>query len=169
MMLAVDVSYRQDAAIVAGVLFSDWTAAEPLNDLVIPCMVPENYIPGHFYRRELPCIAALLEHILEKITCILIDGFVHLGRTEAPGLGIYLYEMLEEKVAVIGVAKTPFKDTPEHCALLRGASKKPLYITSAGMNPAQAKFLIKSMHGRYRIPTLLKYADRLSKRAPPGT
>ena len=163
MILAVDVAYHKEAAIVGGVLFRDWNDEKPLKELVISCKVPDNYIPGQLYRRELPCIAALLEHVSEVLDCIIIDGFVYLGKAKNPGLGKHLGDMLEQKVAVIGVAKTTFKDTPKSCEVLRGKSRKPLYVTADGVSEDRAKFLIKSMHGKDRIPTLLKYVDRLCR------
>jgi len=161
MILAVDVAYQNDTALVGGILFRDWSDPKPLEELVIPCKVEDNYIPGMFYRRELPCIASLLQHVSDKPDCIIIDGFVYLGRAKTPGLGKHLYDMLEQKVAVIGVAKTPFKDTPLSCEVLRGSSKKPLYVTAAGIKEKTAKSHVQSMHGHGRIPTLLKYVDRL--------
>jgi deoxyribonuclease V len=163
MILAVDVAYHKEAAIVGGVLFRDWTDEKALKELVISCAVPDNYMPGQFYRRELPCIAALLEQVPEALDCILIDGFVYLGRDKEPGLGKHLRDMLEQKVAVIGVAKTPFRNTPKSCEVLRGKSRKPLYVTADGIKEDRAKFLIKSMHGQDRIPALLKYVDRLCR------
>lgn len=163
MNLAVDVAYTKKAAIVGGVLFHDWTDEKPFKDVVMSCSIPDTYMPGQFYRRELPCIAELLRHVPETLDCILIDGFVYLGRARQPGLGKHLRELLEQKVAVIGVAKTPFKDTPKSCEVLRGKSRNPLYITADGINEDRAKFFIKSMHGKGRIPTLLKHVDRLCK------
>jgi deoxyribonuclease V len=165
MILAVDVAYRKETALVGAVLFRDWADAIPLKEFVLSCKVPDNYRPGLFYRRELPCITALLEKISAKPDCIIVDGFVYLGRAKYPGLGKHLYDLLAQKVAVIGVAKTPYRDTPASCRVLRGSSKKPLYVTAAGIEEASAKSLIKNMHGRNRIPTLLKYVDRLCQAA----
>lgn len=163
MILAVDVAYAKEKAIVGGVLFLDWTDEKPLKEIVISCAVPDSYMPGQFYRRELPCIAALLAQVPETPDCIVIDGFVYLGRDRKPGLGKHLCDLLEQKITVIGVAKTHYQDTPKSCELLRGKSQKPLYITADGIQENRAKFLIKSMHGKSRIPTLLKYVDRLCK------
>lgn len=165
MILAVDVSYKDDAAIVGGVLFHDWVDDKPAKELLISCSVPGNYLPGQFYRRELPCIAALLEHIADPLDAILIDGYVYLGRSREPGLGKHLRDMLDNDVVVIGVAKTPFKDTPKSCELLRGKSRTPLYVTAEGMSLEQAKLLVRNMHGKDRIPTLLKRADRICRQA----
>jgi deoxyribonuclease V len=163
MILAVDVSYRGNTAIVAGVLFRDWTDDKPLKRYLISCMVPEEYMPGQFFRRELPCIGELLTQVDRQLNCIVIDGYVHLGRKKTPGLGKHLFDMLEQQVIVIGVAKSSYKNTPKSCELLRGKSNKPLYVTAAGITQERAKTLIKNMLGNDRLPTLLKCADRLSK------
>jgi deoxyribonuclease V len=165
LILAVDVDYRGNEAIVAGVLFQDWTDDKPIKEILIACMVPDQYMPGQFFRRELPCIAELLTHVNTDLECILIDGYVHLGKEKEAGLGMHLWDMLEEKIAVIGVAKSPFKDTPNSCEVLRGRSNKPLFVTAQGIRQDRAKFLIRDMHGEDRIPTLLKLVDRLCKRA----
>lgn len=49
------------------------------------------------------------------------------------------------------------------CGVLRGASVKKLYITSVGGELDLAKEYILKMHGIYRIPTLLKQLDQISK------
>ena len=165
MNLAVDVAYKKKAAIVGGVFFRNWKDEKPLRELVISCSIPDNYMPGQFYRRELPCIAALLEQVPEPLDCIIIDGFVYLGSAKEPGLGKHLCDMLEQKVAVIGVAKSPYTDTPKSCEVVRGKSLNPLYVTADGINEGRAKLLIKTMHGQDRIPTLLKYVDRLCRTA----
>jgi len=165
MILAVDVFYRKETAVVGAVLFHDWSDAVPDKEMTTSCRVPDNYMPGRFYRRELPCITALLEKVSEKLDYIIVDGFVHLGETKEPGLGKHLYDMLDPKITVIGVAKTPYADTPGSFELLRGSSRNPLYVTAEGIDIETAKCLIKSMHGRSRIPTLLKYVDRLCREA----
>ena len=47
--------------------------------------------------------------------------------------------------------------------VFRGRSRSPLYVTAAGMDSSEAAGHIRSMHGKYRIPTLLKRVDRLSR------
>jgi deoxyribonuclease V len=163
MILAIDAAYGVNGAVVAGVLFNGWPDAKPAQELVISCPVPDSYLPGRFYRRELPCIAALLEHVAQSIDFIVIDGYVYLGRNREPGLGKRLRDMLEEKVVVIGVAKKPYRDTPDSCEVLRGKSLRPLYVTADGIRQERARFLISIMHGKGRIPTMLRYADRLCR------
>jgi deoxyribonuclease V len=165
LILAVDVDYRDQEAIMTGILFHNWTDEIPLREHLISCQVPDDYMPGQFFRRELPCIGKLLTHVNTELECIIIDGFDHLGKDREPGLGIYLWEMLEQMVVVIGVAKSPFKNTSKSCELLRGKNKTPLYVTAKGITQERAKLLIRNMRGENRLPTLLKLVDRLYRGA----
>jgi len=163
MILAIDVHYEEQKGYVAGVYFDEWSVGQPLKTYSSVVNDIAEYESGEFYKRELPCILALLgEHeIMPEI--IVIDGYVTLGANDKPGLGQHLYEALESKVIVVGVAKNGFLDNSECEEVYRGESKKPLYITSAGISVVQAKKYISSMHGAYREPTLLKMADRLCR------
>ena len=159
MILAIDVDYRSDSAVVAGVSFSSWEDEAP--DRVFHSYVTdvENYEPGQFYKRELPCIIRLLtEHNLYP-DIIVIDGFVVLGQDSKPGLGMYLHDTLDKIIPVIGVAKTAFKGSKTKSEVFRGKSEKPLYVTAVGIEDEVAKNHIYSMHGKHRIPTLLKLVD----------
>jgi deoxyribonuclease V len=60
MILAVDAAYKREKAFVGGILFRNWTDENPLHETVISLPVPDIYIPGRFYRRELPSIENLL-------------------------------------------------------------------------------------------------------------
>jgi len=163
MILAVDVDYRENhKASVAGVLFSSWQDREPKE--VVSTIVEEvaKYQSGQFYKRELPCILALLEKIDVELSCIVVDGYVFLGESKK-GLGAYLYEALDRKIPIIGVAKSPFRDISKESFIYRGESKKPLYITSVGIELNEAKEVIKGMYGRFRIPFLLKEVDRICR------
>jgi deoxyribonuclease V len=70
---------------------------------------------------------------------------------------------LERQSAVIGVAKTRFMRAEPVETVLRGRSRSPLYVTAVGMDLGEAASHIRAMHGPYRIPTLLKRADQLSR------
>ncbi|MCU7491617.1 MAG: endonuclease V [Ignavibacteria bacterium] len=164
MILAVDVSYNQDEAFAAGVASShNWTDEKPSYEVTTSLKGINSYIPGSFYLRELPVILELLKKLNEMPEAIVIDGYVWLGSEKKDGLGGRLYIALNKKIPVIGVAKSPFKDTPETIKLLRGKSLRPLYVTSAGISLQEAKTYISHMHGRNRIPALLKRADQLSR------
>ncbi len=165
MLLAVDVQYDEAAssACAAGVSFTSWEVAQPLAQYQSRISPIAAYEPGAFYRRELPCILQLLrEHALQP-ECIVIDGYVYLDGHARPGLGHHLYEALDRKVAVIGVAKSAFAGIDPACALLRGDSQKALYLSVAGIDLAAARTAIATMHGPYRMPTLLKLVDQLCR------
>jgi deoxyribonuclease V len=163
MILAVDVNYREDKAVAGGVVFEKWSDKESIKEIVVFIPQVKEYVPGRFYQRELPCIQALLKELDTEIECIIVDGYVYLGSDGAPGLGAHLFHALDGSVTVIGVAKKPFKNTPKSAELLRGKSKRPLYITVQGVDRAVAKQYIANMHGNHRIPTLLKRVDYLCK------
>ena len=168
MILAVDVHYTEGKAVVAGVLFDLWDSEESDNIFISNVAPVKEYIPGEFYRRELPCILQLLKEHDIKVHTIIIDGYVYLDGDCKPGLGKYLYEALNKKpesrkVNVVGVAKNAFQGIDEKCKVFRGESRKPLYITSEGVEISEAKKYISEMHGNFRIPTLLKLADRLCR------
>ncbi|MGE5352509.1 MAG: endonuclease V [Acidobacteriota bacterium] len=164
MILAVDVSYNMDEAFAAGVAFNNWKDEKPLYEVTASQEGIMSYIPGSFYLRELPVILELLKKLNEMPEVIIVDGYVWLGREKKDGLGGRLYKALDKKIPVIGVAKSPFKDTPENLKLLRGRSLRPLFITSIGISLEEAKTCIAHMHGDNRIPTLLKRADQLSRK-----
>ncbi len=168
-LMAVDVHYpKTGGAVAAAVLFHNWHNTAPYADLTIRLDTVADYEPGAFYKRELPCIQALLDQMRQQPSAIIIDGYVTLGAVDKAGLGLHLYRALEEKVPVIGVAKTAFAGTPETAELLRGTSTQPLYVTAAGMSQDSAKSIIASMHGPNRMPTLLRRVDRLCRdRADP--
>lgn len=161
MIAAFDVYYlKKGCASAAAVLFSAYSEAEPEAVYTLRLHDVEDYIPGEFYRRELPCILKLLGEIKEPLEEMIIDGYVTLG--DRPGLGRHLFDFLKGEIPVIGVAKSKFKGS-RGMEVFRGNSRKPLYVTSAGVNLPQAGEKIRTMHGPYRIPTLLKLADLLAR------
>jgi exodeoxyribonuclease-5/deoxyribonuclease V len=147
--------------------FENWESSVPDYEFSEIKEGVEEYIPGQFYRRELPCILSLLEKIktqIKDISCIIIDGFVYLDDTMKPGLGKYLFDALNNEIPVIGVAKTNFATVEKlKLPLTRGNSENPLYISSVGIDIETAYNLIKKMHGDFRIPTLLKKVDTLTR------
>ncbi len=164
MILATDVHYsEQGEALAAGVLFEDWLAAQPSMEMTVPIASVEPYQPGAFYKRELPCLIQLIDALDGAANTIIVDGFVSLGADDKPGLGMHLYRELGGNVAIIGVAKSPFKDTPADWALYRGESKNPLYVSAVGMNLEEAKQCILAMSGKHRLPVLLKRVDQLCR------
>jgi deoxyribonuclease V len=68
-------------------------------------------------------------------------------------------------VTIIGVAKNRYRDSAHAFELLRGESKRPLFITAIGIDYEGAALHVASMAGDSRIPTLLHAVDRLSRGA----
>ncbi len=163
MILAVDVFYKKRMGSVVGLMFENWTDEQEKGVFSSTCQNIQEYISGQFYRRELPCILKLLEEHQLRPACIVIDGFVYLDGFGRPGLGNYLYEALQGKVPVIGVAKNRLKGLPSGCEVYRGKSLRPLYVTSVGVEPEKAREFIRMMHGAHRIPALLKRVDQLCR------
>lgn len=162
MIFAIDVFYNEDrSAKAAGVLFKHWEDSKPTRIYTTLIEDVKPYESGSFYKRELPCILALLDEVEESIETIVVDSYVYLN--DKMGLGAHLYEALNHEVTIIGVAKSAFQDISPHTHLLRGKSTKPLYITAAGVELEQAKAWVASMDGAYRFPTLLKEVDRLCR------
>jgi len=127
--------------------------------------IPNEYESGSFYKRELPCILSILKNIeLKEGDILVVDGYVHLSDDGKKGLGGYLFEKLENKYTVIGVAKNLFNGIDKMMRPIeRGKSKKPLYITAENIDLDIATQNIKSMHGQFRMPTLLRRLDQLSR------
>ncbi len=159
----VDVSYSAEQAVAACVPVDAWSASEPAEVATAQSACTAEYQPGMLFCRELPPILRVLEEIGERVETIVVDGHVWLDRSGRPGLGAKLYQALDEKVRVVGVAKTRFGDGGHEMPVLRGTSRRPLYVTAAGMPSVTAASWIRRMHGEHRIPTLLRLADRLSR------
>ena len=164
MTLAVDVYYKLDKAKAVGIIFDRLT--ETVTSLKIANIEHvDEYKPGEFYRRELPCIMAIIDQIeLSEIDLIIVDGHVYVDDDASLGLGGRLWEMLHKKIPVIGVAKTSFiknKKTVEE--IKRGISEKPLYVSAVGIDLASAAFFVKNMKGPFRMPDLLKLLDEKTK------
>ncbi|WP_343618415.1 endonuclease V [Flavobacterium sp.] len=165
MILAFDTYYFDNKAKTVCLEFSEYNQKENFKIHTEIIENVEEYIPGEFYKRELPCIMSVLNQInLENIEVIIVDGFVYLDDDKKYGLGGHLYEKLNRQIPIIGVAKTNFASIEkDKKALYRGDSIKPLYITSIGIDLEEAFKKIENMHGEFRMPTLLKELDRLTK------
>jgi len=165
MILAFDTYYFDQKAKTICLEFTEWNEDKNFKIHSETIENVEEYIPGEFYKRELPCILSLLKQIdLSTIDIIVVDGFVYLNDENKYGLGGHLYEKLNKEIPIIGVAKTNFASIEKNKkALYRGDSKKPLYITSIGIDLDEAYKKVESMAGEFRFPTLLKELDRLTK------
>lgn len=178
MIVAVDVHYFDDGATTGVVGFDSWEKYEPPNKaagLAFPnhwtdeIKSVQPYESGNFYKRELPCILSILEMIIEenknhawrKVKIIVVDGHVDVGIGK-PGLGRHLFQSLNEKVPIVGVAKNEFKDAPAQ-PVLRGGSQKPLWVSAAGISVQDAVDGVKAMEGAFRLPTALRFVDHLAR------
>jgi deoxyribonuclease V len=160
---ALDVSYGPKGAAAACVLFHQWTDNKESGKRVVVVKQVAPYQPGAFYLRELPCLLAVVNAVGVPLDVIVIDGYVWLSANGRAGLGAHLFDALGRATPIVGVAKTAFAGSAFAVPVLRGASTRPLYVTTAGVDGTAAANWIRSMHGAHRIPTLLARADRLGR------
>lgn len=165
MIIAFDVHYRDDFAKAVGFGFHKWSDEEEDAIFIAFTKMTADYEPGAFYKRELPCLLTLLKQIdIARITCLIVDGYVLLDNNGTRGLGGHLYEYLEEKIPVIGIAKKSFAGNTYYVReVFRGKSDNPLYVTALGIPLDLAAEYVRSMYGPYRIPSLLKRLDDETK------
>lgn len=157
-----DVYYYEGYAKACCIVFESGPAERVISlysELVRPI---RDYFPGKFYKRELPCILKVYEKVEENLDLLIIDGFVLLGKDEK-GLGGYLFESLDGKIPVIGVAKTFFRGSSNYMEVYRGNSSKPLFVSSLGVDLDAAAAFIKNLKGDNRLPDILKRVDRLTR------
>lgn len=165
MILAFDTYYFGEKAYTVCLEFESWESDSYINCYSEIKTGVKEYISGEFYKRELPCILSLLSKInLANVEYIIIDGFVYVDDEGKLGLGGHLSESINFAIPVIGLAKTDFASIKmKKFSIIRGESTKPLYISAIGLDLENAANLVKSMHGDFRIPTLLKKLDVLTK------
>ncbi|HEY3571988.1 MAG TPA: endonuclease V [Thermoanaerobaculia bacterium] len=161
LVACLDVDYRETIAIAAGVWLRGWIASEPELEVVTTLDEVAPYQPGEFYRRELPCLLAVLERG-PSADVVVVDGYVWLGPGR-PGLGAHLYQALGERMVVVGVAKSRFLSATDAVPVYRGNSRSPLYVTAAGVSAEEAAGWVAGMHGDYRVPSMLRRVDQLAR------
>jgi deoxyribonuclease V len=164
MLIAVDVYYKATLAQTVAVTF-EWADAAPQAIFQHAGTVSDEYIPGEFYKRELPCLLEVLRLVdLTATEAIVVDGHVYVDDSFSFGLGAHLWEALDKTIPVIGVAKTGFQRNQQTVReVYRGTSQKPLFVSAIGTDAAVAAERIAHMSGPYRIPDMLKQLDRLTK------
>jgi deoxyribonuclease V len=162
----LDVHYEESSAHAACVVAESWEAGTPNSTYVDDIKAVQPYQAGSFYRRELPCLVAVLRLLPSLPDVVVIDGYVWLPPLGQPGLGAHLYETLGRSTPVVGIAKTVFAGVG-HCSavvpILRGTSRNPLFITAVGMDPDVAAQCVGRMAGKHRIPGILRITDNLSR------
>jgi deoxyribonuclease V len=158
---AVDVHYPPaGGAVAAAVLARDARFAVVVGEHVARLTEVAEYQPGRFYLRELPALDAVLAQT-GPLDLLIVDGYVDLDPAGRPGLGAHAHERLG--VPVVGVAKTAFRGATHAIPVNRGSAARPLYVTAAGVEPAEAAELVRRMAGPHRLPDALRRVDRLAR------
>lgn len=165
MIYAFDTYYYEDFAKTVCIAFEDWSSGQENEIFSEKTEVSAEYESGAFYKRELPCILSLLEKIqLKSNDMIIVDGYVTLNDEGKIGLGGYLFEALNKKYPIIGIAKNRFSSPDsKRREVFRGESKTPLFLTAIGIDVDNVQKDIEHMHGNFRFPTLLKKLDLLTR------
>jgi deoxyribonuclease V len=165
MILAIDIHYKPTYAKNVGVLFQ-WPDNAPKQVIINKRAEVAEYVPGEFYKRELPCILDIIAEVnLVDIDAIIVDGHVFIDNDKNHGLGGYLYEALDHQLPIIGVAKRAYhKNEKTNIPILRGESANPLYVSAIGMDVEIAAQNVRDMHGDFRIPTILQILDTETKK-----
>lgn len=119
------------------------------------------YEPGALYKRELPCIRAVLA-LGPPLDLLVVDGYATLGAQGRPGLGAHAAAAIG--VPVIGIAKTPYRGATHAVEVLRGNATRPLYVTAAGgVTADEAARIVAGMAGPHRLPTAVSRVDSLAR------
>ena len=164
-VLAMDVAYGDTGeAYAAGVGFDGFDAQTSRwkGGVLLPTTAP--YEPGAFYRRELPCLLAVIQTARAagfSPDVLLVDGYASFGIPGRMALGDHLAR--ETGLSIIGVAKTAFLGAC-HREVLRGESAQPLYVTAVGMDLDRAVEAVRAMHGPHRLPEMLSRVDGAARR-----
>jgi deoxyribonuclease V len=106
---------------------------------------------------------SIISEFEDAIEAIVVDGYVWLGADNQPGLGGHLFSSLGRRIPVIGITKTRYRNDTWSIPVLRGESRRPLFVTSAGIQTNTAAECIRRMHGDHRIPTILALADHTAR------
>ena len=149
MNVCIDVCYTEQVAITAGVLFVNWRDAEPCDELAAVTGNVHPYTAGQFRNRELEPLLAVLKESPRRPT----SGHIWLHYASTAGLGAYVCDALNEGVPVTGVANKRFGASCVADEVLR-SSRRPLYVTSAGIDSRTATDNILQMHGEHRVPDI---------------
>lgn len=160
MITLFDACYGGNQAAFACIALTGWSSDRYIHSQTCILPVASPYIPGAFFKRELPGILRLCQIVIWPLDVLVVDGYVHLpgGR---PGLGGYLHVELQRPV--VGIAKNPYAGLRACIPVYRGGSRKPLFVTAAGMDVEQAAEHVQAMAGSHRIPLMVKTVDRLAK------
>lgn len=171
--LIFDVMYHEDTnkAVTAALEFNEISDKVETKTYTDISDIASEYIPGEFYKRELPAIMSLLKNVIgfevlaQEYDLIIVDGLYQLAPDHL-GLGARLHEALKEigvDIEIIGIAKTYYKDCDIVAGkVFRGNAKKPLYVNGSLQNKNYVQ-IVEQMSGEYRLPYLVKRVDTVCR------
>lgn len=159
---AVDVHYGdQEQATAALVVCRETAFSAIVSEHVADIARTEPYEPGRLYKRELPCIQAVLA-LGPQLNLLIVDGYATLDPQGRPGLGAHAADAFG--IPVIGVAKTHFRTATHAAEVIRGSATRPIYVTAAGgLEIEEAAQIVTAMSGSGRLPTALARVDKLAR------
>ncbi|MBU6261290.1 MAG: endonuclease V [Burkholderiales bacterium] len=163
MKLVVGAHDLDGGVIVSAVAFDEWDAAEASRTFTSRVAPIDPPAPSPRGAAELAGVLQLLrEHALEP-ELIVIDGPVHLDAAETPAWGRHLFDALGGRSAVVGISTRSMPSLPAQFEVWRDEEARPLIVTCIGIDLGAAKVRVRAMHGRKRVPTLMKLAARLAR------
>lgn len=167
MKLVMDVHVDGDTTQAAAVSFDEWAAPEALKTWTSRLPLAEKPARGELDLRALPSLLQLLREQALQPELIVIDGFVHLDPDDTPGLGWHLHQALGGRCPVIGLSRRAMAaGTPAQFEVYREEEAAPVIVTCIGIDLGAAKARVRGMHGKRRMPTLMKLATRIAKNGP---
>lgn len=162
--VVLDAAYGPDRSVGAAVVGGAWDQDTVIAHAVHRSGPAAPYQPGALYKRELPLLLGVLEQIGPGPAVIVVDGYVVLSAKGRLGLGGHLAAALGDGRPVIGIAKSAFRDVLSYSQpVRRGRSNLPLYVTASGIDLSRAAALVGAMHGSFRLPTLVRLVDGLTR------
>jgi deoxyribonuclease V len=163
MKLVLGMHDLDGGAIVAAMAFDEWDAAEASRTFTSRVVFVAPPVRSPRGVAELAGVLQLLhEHALQP-ELIVIDGPVYLDATEKPAWGHELYDALGGRSAVVGLSTREIPGLPAQFKVWRDEEARPLVVTCIGIDLGAAKVRVRTMHGRRRVPTLMKLAARLAR------
>lgn len=73
------------------------------------------------------------------------------------------FSTIESENTVLVGHVAPYQPGEFYRRELRGSATRPLYVTSAGITPAEAASLVAAMSGKFRLPDALRRTDALAR------
>ncbi len=162
MIFCLDAAYSGEMAVGCALCLEsvDSSAYEEVYSCTSDSVAP--YRPGSFYLRELPVLLKVMRQAALVPSLLIVDGYVYLPGPR-PGLGMHLFHAFHEKIPVIGIAKNPFRGHDSCEEVFRGKSRRPLYVTAAGLEDFLAADMVRQMSGRFRIPDMVRACDQYAR------